>query len=230
MRMCYNFKTRSNTLPISISGMGWRAIRRLLLAFTLTLCSSTVLAYEYAPVQTLGENSAYTVEEVDTEGAATIITYEVNKEIYELTPHYYKFTLKQDFGEVNAENRTPVYYKWEDIDGIKSLTEGTEGDYDLVYWKNPTLDYNRITGNLNGADINHGFTGQHSGSNGGAIYNSRGTIGEITGDFINNSAITGGAIYNSSDSIIGDITGDFINNSTYSGGGAILFITEPIAP
>ena len=169
----------------------------------------------------MGENSAYTVEEVNTEGAATIITYEVNKEIYELTPHYYKFTLKQDFGEVNAENRTPVYYKWEDIDGIKSLTEGTEGDYDLVYWKNPTLDYNRITGNLNGADINHGFTGIHNNTSGGAIYNSRGTIGDITGDFINNSATySGGAIYNYSGTI-GDITGDFINNSASTYGGAI---------
>ena len=218
------------------------------MAFALSLYAPTVSAIEYAHVPTLGENSAYTVEEVDTEGAATIITYEVNKEIYELTPHYYKFTLKQDFGEVNAENRTPVYYKWEDIDGIKSLTEGTEGDYDLVYWKNPTLDYNRITGNLNGADINHGFTGLHSGSDGGAIYNSRGTIGEITGDFINNSTnnkyggaisnefgtigdITGDFIYNSANSlggaiynyrgVIGDITGDFINNSADHNGGAI---------
>ena len=177
----------------------------------------------------MGENSAYTVEEVDTEGAATIITYEVNKEIYELTPHYYKFTLKQDFGEVNAENRTPVYYKWEEQDGIKSLTEGTEGDYDLVYWKNPTLDYNRITGNLNGADINHGFTGIHNNTNGGAIYNSGGTIGNITGDFINNSAdnnsvwanYSGGAIYNDSSGTIGDITGDFIYNSAKNDGGAI---------
>lgn len=220
MRMCYNFKTRSKHPTHKHFRHGWRAIRRLLLAFTLTLCSSTVLAYEYAPVQTLGENSAYTVEEVETPSKNTIITYEVNKEIYELTPHYYNINLKKDFGEVNAENRTPVYYKWEDIDGIKNLTEGTEGDYDLVYWKNPTLDYNRITGNLNGADINHGFTGIHNNTSGGAIYNSRGTIGEITGDFINNSATgSGGAIYNSADSIIGDITGDFINNSaTYSGG------------
>ena len=207
--------------PISTLAIGGGGLYRLLLAFALSLYAPTVSAIEYAHVPTLGENSAYTVEEVDTEGAATIITYEVNKEIYELTPHYYKFTLKQDFGEVNAENRTPVYYKWEDIDGIKSLTEGTEGDYDLVYWKNPTLDYNRITGNLNGADINHGFTGIHNNTSGGAIYNSGGTIGDITGDFINNSATySGGAIYNYSGTI-GDITGDFINNSASTYGGAI---------
>ena len=206
--------------PISTLAIGGGGLYRLLLAFALSLYAPTVSAIEYAPVPTLGENSAYTVEEVDTEGAATIITYEVNKEIYELTPHYYKFTLKQDFGEVNAENRTPVYYKWEDIDGIKSLTEGTEGDYDLVYWKNPTLDYNRITGNLNGADINHGFTGLHSGSDGGAIDNSGGTIGNITGDFINNSANSGGgAIYNfNGGTTIKSITGDFINNSANYGG------------
>ena len=169
----------------------------------------------------MGENSAYTVEEVDTEGAATIITYEVNKEIYELTPHYYKFTLKQDFGEVNAENRTPVYYKWEEQDGITTLVEGTESDHDIIYWKDSTLNYNRITGDLNGADINHGFTGIHNNTNGGAIYNSGGTIGDITGDFINNSATyAGGAIYNYSGTI-GDITGDFINNSAHTYGGAI---------
>ena len=176
----------------------------------------------------MGENSAYTVEEVDTEGAATIITYEVNKEIYELTPHYYKFTLKQDFGEVNAENRTPVYYKWEEQDGITTLVEGTESDHDIIYWKDSTLNYNRITGDLNGADINHGFTGIHNNTSGGAIYNSGGTIGNITGDFINNSVdnnsawanYSGGAIYNYSGTI-GDITGDFINNSATTLGGAI---------
>ena len=176
----------------------------------------------------MGENSAYTVEEVDTEGAATIITYEVNKEIYELTPHYYKFTLKQDFGEVNAENRTPVYYKWEEQDGITTLVEGTESDHDIIYWKDSTLNYNRITGDLNGADINHGFTGIHNNTSGGAIYNSGGTIGNITGDFINNSVdnnsawanYSGGAIYNYSGTI-GDITGDFINNSATGSGGAI---------
>ena len=227
MRMCYDIKKQLKPLIYKHYTIGGGGLYRLLLAFALSLYAPTVSAIEYALVPTLGENSAYTVEEVDTEGAATIITYEVNKEIYELTPHYYKFTLKQDFGEVNAENRTPVYYKWEEQDGIKSLTEGTEGDYDLIYWKNPTLSYKSITGNLNGADINHGFTGIHNNPNGGAIYNSGGTIGNITGDFINNSATgSGGAIYNTNQ--IGDITGDFINNSANTSGGAIYNVSGTI--
>ena len=65
---------------------------------------------------------------------------------------------------------------------------------------------------------------------GGAISNSSGNIGDITGDFSGNYAKSdasyaqGGAIYN--DGIIGDITGDFTDNyaqstSSYAQGGAI---------
>nr|QIM10791.1 hypothetical protein PlAlph_6830 [uncultured Alphaproteobacteria bacterium] len=56
---------------------------------------------------------------------------------------------------------------------------------------------------------------------GGAIYNSSSTIGNITGNFINNyaqstsSIASGGAIYNYR-STIGNITGDFINNYAYA--------------
>ena len=56
------------------------------------------------------------------------------------------------------------------------------------------------------------------------LYNG-GTIGDITGHFIGNSAGYyggGGAIYNGYNSTIGDITGDFIGNSAATGyGGAI---------
>jgi len=62
-----------------------------------------------------------------------------------------------------------------------------------------------------------------------AIFNAgSSTIGNITGDFINNSAkgssANGGAIYNYYSSTIGNITGDFINNSakgSSASGGAI---------
>ena len=70
------------------------------------------------------------------------------------------------------------------------------------------------------------------GANGGAISNYDGTIGNLTGDFIGNYAVsteygaTGGAIYNYSRSTIGDITGNFIGNyasstDSYARGGAI---------
>ena len=60
-------------------------------------------------------------------------------------------------------------------------------------------------------------TDTYSSSFGGAIYNNRGTIGNITGDFIGNSAKNaGGAIYNSGR--IGNITGDFIGNNANYGG------------
>ena len=66
-------------------------------------------------------------------------------------------------------------------------------------------------------------TGSSTYGYGGAIYNG-GTIGDITGHFIGNSAGYyggGGAIYNGYNSTIGDITGDFIGNSAKSYGGAI---------
>ncbi len=64
-------------------------------------------------------------------------------------------------------------------------------------------------------DITSNFIGNSAGANGGAIYN-RGTISDITGNFIANSAdYDSGAIYNGG--TIGNITGDFIGNY----GGAI---------
>ena len=77
------------------------------------------------------------------------------------------------------------------------------------------------------------FITRVSSAYGGAIHNSYGTIGNITGDFIGNYAsgsssvnyAYGGAIYNSG--TIGDVTGDFIGNYASSGdsetiGGAII--------
>ena len=66
-------------------------------------------------------------------------------------------------------------------------------------------------------NINANFIGNYASSGGGAIYNDdSATIGNITGNFINNNS---NAISNSG--IIGDITGDFINNSNAGAGGAI---------
>ena len=61
---------------------------------------------------------------------------------------------------------------------------------------------------------------------GGAIYNSEnGIINSIEGEFIENKAGSGGAIYNDaaygSNNLIGSITGNFIGNSAGESGGAI---------
>lgn len=82
---------------------------------------------------------------------------------------------------------------------------------------------NAINGNfINNADNSAEY------SYGGAIYNfdlfgyrfyELANIESITGNFINNTAIDGGAIYNSG--TMGTITGDFVNNNSDRLGGAI---------
>lgn len=90
-------------------------------------------------------------------------------------------------------------------------------------------------GNLKEHVINIGkiegdFIGNRAGDFGGAIYNSlgRGIINSITGNFINNSATKGGAIYNYDtrgfSAEITNLSGDFIGNYASADGGAIYNI------
>lgn len=91
---------------------------------------------------------------------------------------------------------------------------------------------NAKLGDIIGDFINSGAktTGSSKYVYGGAIYNNKGSIGNITGDFVANKSesasgvVYGGAIYNSGGKI-GNITGNFINNfangGTYARGSAI---------
>lgn len=77
-------------------------------------------------------------------------------------------------------------------------------------------------GNITGNFIGNTAVGPtiESVSPGGAIYNYNGIIGNIAGDFIDNSSdYNGGAIANMG--TVGDITGNFIGNSSEHFGGAI---------
>ena len=155
----------------------------------------------------------------------------------ETVPHYYEVNLaKTEYGS-GAEK---IYFNWEkDASGNYTLKEGASatGDNSIIYSYDPANSLTRTTsasGDIVGNFIKQSITS--SNTNGGAIYNYNGTIGNITGDFIGNYAQTtgsyanGGAIYNyvyysNSTAIIGDIIGDFIGNyaSGYSSvlGGAI---------
>ena len=79
---------------------------------------------------------------------------------------------------------------------------------------------NKISGNFayNYAENITGFSGR-----GGAVANiNGGTISEIDGVFIGNTAkFTGGAVYNGADSTINSIKGTFIGNTSEWSGGAI---------
>ncbi len=139
----------------------------------------------------------------------------------EFTPVYYSVDLKQTiYGHQDAVNKEVKYYSWSERSDAP-LTEGTSDKYDIIY----NVDKDRVSSvridtNQNGANINKDFIDNSASDCGGAICNDYGTIGDITGDFIGNSASAGGAIFNS-DGTIGNITGDFIGNSSDGNGGAI---------
>ena len=139
----------------------------------------------------------------------------------EFTPVYYSVDLKQTiYGHQDAVNKEVKYYSWSGRSDAP-LTEGTSDKYDIIYnVDKDRVSSGRIDTNQNGANINKDFIGNSTSDCGGAICNDYGTIGDITGDFIGNSASAGGAIFNS-DGTIGNITGDFIGNSSGGSGGAI---------
>ena len=139
----------------------------------------------------------------------------------EFVPVYYSVDLKQTiYGHQDAVNKEVKYYSWSGRSDTP-LTEGTSDKYDIIYnVDKDRVSSGRIEDNQNGANINKDFIGNSTSDCGGAICNDYGTIGDITGDFIGNSASAGGAIFNS-DGTIGNITGDFIGNSSGGSGGAI---------
>ena len=138
----------------------------------------------------------------------------------EFVPVYYSVDLKQTiYGHQDAVNKEVKYYSWSG----RSLTEGTSDKYDIIYnVDKDRVSSGRIEDNQNGANINKDFIDNSTNYSGGAIVNGRNsTIGDITGDFIGNSADSGGAICNF-EGTIGNITGNFIGNSAKYAGGAIL--------
>ena len=143
----------------------------------------------------------------------------------EFVPVYYSVDLKQTiYGHQNAVNKEVKYYSWSERSDAP-LTEGTSDKYDIIYnVDKDRVSSGRIDTNQNGANINKDFIDNStSDGGGGAILNFKGTIGDITGDFVKNTALCGGAIINQQGTI-GNITGDFIGNSSDGSGGAIYNI------
>ena len=147
----------------------------------------------------------------------------------EFAPVYYSVDLKQTiYGHQDAVNKEVKYYSWSGRSDTP-LTEGTSDKYDIIY----NVDKDRVSSgsidtNQNGANINKDFIdNSRSDGGGGAILNFKSTIGDITGDFIKNTASCGGAIMNQQGTI-GNITGDFIRNSADYAGGAIFNVQGTI--
>ena len=154
------------------------------------------------------------------------------------------YTNKTDSAITNSTNRDAITGNFIKNEADRYTTRGEKGGGAGIY-NTGNINYqegnlqNAITGDFIGNTTIGGGYGGNSYLYGGAIYN-KGQIGNIIGNYINNSVYNdcgaypnrieikysdGGAIYNSG--TIGNITGDFIGNQAlseevdYSRGGAI---------
>ena len=101
----------------------------------------------------------------------------------------------------NLVSKNAVHTNYVDVAGAAIDNEGTINEIYADFIEN------KIINEAKGASVN-----------GGVIYNRTAKIGNIFGNFKNNSAISGGSvyggvIYNWSDASIGTINGNFLNNS-----------------
>ena len=203
------------SLSNTLTKLAKTAAISLALSFFIT---APAMAQDPVPVPT--DNSAYTLTKVDQPGTNVITKYEWSDTENKYVPVNYRVDLKQtDYGYPEIADDTKTFtVTTPNADG-----SGNAFEYEIKYY----VDSNRlaphgINQNQNGNPINNDFVGLNVNDFGGAIYNNRGTIGNITGDFIGNyvsSDGSGGAIYNAG--TIGNITGNFIGNYGDDYGGAI---------
>ncbi len=246
-------KTRvasTTSLTDPIIGMGqanFRIVESSSVA-TLTLVeSSNSASVATADLGTYDADAGYILTSVDASSESgffiDIPVYDATTGAYVTKKHQLTFsdTLGDDFRQYDTDGDTKAIksYVWVKTDGKYSLKESSSvATADLNAYSSNNV---RVMGGATSVDIKHSFLslGGESITQGGAIYNSSNKlIGDITGDFIANSASAygyadaeayGGAIYNILYSTIGAITGDFIANSAstdayadaYAQGGAI---------
>lgn len=221
----------------TVSGGGGKHLRAsvcaLLTALVLSITPAAHSAASVEPTYTPG----YILTPVEEPGTNTITKFEWSAEENKLTAVHYRVDLtKTEYGHKDAAGATAYYYKWTDNgNGLEFEQTSDPSEAVITYYADPNhLAPDRITTDQSGNPIDNDFVGNYvSGSGyayGGAIYNNKGEIGDITGDFIGTyvsstaSVAYGGAIFNYG--TLGDITGDFIGNyasSSYSYvyGGAI---------
>ena len=109
-----------------------------------------------------------------------------------------------------------------------NINKATYSNGDLTYSWNDENQKLTVTKSGNAAKVNGvEYVGNATSGDGGAINNTNGTMGDITGDFIGNTGVGnysgGGAISNHASSAnttanINSITGNFVGNYAYSGG------------
>ena len=124
-------------------------------------------------------------------------------------------------GAKNADLSNVRNWTGQGFGGAIANDNGTMGTLTGNFVNNMASKSGGAIYNVNGGtigDINGHFVYNVARGDGGAIFNEA-NLGNITGDFVENGASSGGAIVNNG--TIKDITGDFVINVATDGGGAI---------
>ncbi len=173
--------------------------------------------------------SSYSLNSVSSTGENTITIYEKDADGI-ITPKYYEVKLeKTTYGDTSKTGEK--FFGW-----VKNASNNLEfkenpstpyGDTKITAKYNNTTNTGRLTSFTSGADVNGNWVGNSTSGTiveGGAIVNNK-TIGDITGDFVENSVVStnsnvyGGAIYNNR-GVIDSISGNFIGNYSESTNGS----------
>ena len=155
------------------------------------------------------------------ENIVTKFTYDKNTG--SMTPVYYRFDLaKTEYGSGDGVK----YYGWtKDESGERVFGEVPKAQADITAKYDTTNLQSHIHNNGTMGDITGDFVGNSANGDGGAIFSENTLastrIGNIKGDFIDNRSKGDGGAISNGDHI-GDITGNFIGNHAGGYGGAIF--------
>ena len=185
---------------------------------------------------TLGDDSAYTLTEVSSDGDGVITEYEYDRDTNTLTPKYYELNLKDtEYGTGGKSKTINVDVLGKKVPITVKYDDSTTKTYANIY-TSPINNTSTIT--IKDAIF------ENVQASSPLVYSSKGTIKRIISDFISNkvtvnSSVNGGGLignypnssfsfygYSYSSSTIDNITGDFIFNtvtvnSSVNGGGLI---------
>ena len=200
-------------------------ISKVLSATALAGCAlgaTQAQAADTLATPTLGNESFYTLTEVgrgDNFDTTTlegnyITKYEYDSETGAITPVYYESGINPELilDEIREGQTTHEVYTSADLIE-KSYFDNTSTE------NGGALSIDGDVGKINGHFLGNSSSARYA--NGGALYSSwDSTIDEIKGDFLENEAIYGGAVYNNAE--VGSIKGDYIGNYAEQSGGAIL--------
>lgn len=222
---------------------GVTAESSLILAAVLALSMTPVYSEELAPIPQNTEDKsnkiadgaiksysqnpekAYTLTKLQEGGTKpageNIVTkFTYDKNTGSMTPVYYRLDLaKTEYGSGDGVK----YYGWtKDESGERVFGEVPKAQADITAKYDTANLQSHIHNNGTMGDITGDFVGNSANGDGGAISNVY-QIGDITGNFIGNKAVgeyeaKGGAVYN--EARMGNITGDFYNNSALAEDGA----------